>query len=239
MKRFTLLQVATISAVALASAGSVFGAPAYATFGDAEIVTPGNNSPRAAQIRSDCSDLTPYGGVGFEVPSGLVLADLDTLSTDFQFTAGSCGGGSPRFQINVVDPDTGNEGNVFVYLGAPPNYTGCPQNVWLDSGNLLGADSLVDASQIGGVFYQDYSDLQDSHGDYVVTGIQVVADGCWLGGTQTAQVDNVTINEDVFTFDEPLSAEACKKGGWMTFARSNGTLFKNQGDCIQYVNTGK
>ena len=31
----------------------------------------------------------------------------------------------------------------------------------------------------------------------------------------------------------------CKNGGWQMFVRANGTRFKNQGDCIQYVNTGK
>lgn len=31
----------------------------------------------------------------------------------------------------------------------------------------------------------------------------------------------------------------CKDGGWQTLFRANGTGFKNQGDCIQYVNTGK
>ena len=37
----------------------------------------------------------------------------------------------------------------------------------------------------------------------------------------------------------PTNANACKKGGWQTLVRSNRTGFKNQGDCIQYVNTGK
>jgi parallel beta-helix repeat protein len=31
----------------------------------------------------------------------------------------------------------------------------------------------------------------------------------------------------------------CMKDGWKTLFRANGTPFKNQGDCIQYVNTGK
>lgn len=34
----------------------------------------------------------------------------------------------------------------------------------------------------------------------------------------------------------PTSADQCKKGGWMGF---QAPVFKNQGDCIQYVNTGK
>ena len=31
----------------------------------------------------------------------------------------------------------------------------------------------------------------------------------------------------------------CKDDGWKTLVRANNTPFKNQGDCIQYVNTGK
>jgi Thrombospondin type 3 repeat len=34
-------------------------------------------------------------------------------------------------------------------------------------------------------------------------------------------------------------ADQCKNNGWQTLQRQNGTTFKNQGDCIQYVNTGK
>lgn len=37
----------------------------------------------------------------------------------------------------------------------------------------------------------------------------------------------------------PTTADQCKKGGWMTSVRSDGSTFKNQGDCMQYVNTGK
>jgi hypothetical protein len=37
----------------------------------------------------------------------------------------------------------------------------------------------------------------------------------------------------------PADGNACKKNGWLTHTRTDGTPFKNQGDCIQYVNTGK
>jgi hypothetical protein len=36
-----------------------------------------------------------------------------------------------------------------------------------------------------------------------------------------------------------VNGNQCKSGGWQTLFRANGTPFKNQGDCIQYVNTGK
>ncbi len=36
-----------------------------------------------------------------------------------------------------------------------------------------------------------------------------------------------------------FSKDDCKKGGWQNLHRADGSGFKNQGDCIQYVNTGK
>jgi hypothetical protein len=35
------------------------------------------------------------------------------------------------------------------------------------------------------------------------------------------------------------SKKDCKDGGWKSVFRADGSSFKNQGDCIQYVNTGK
>lgn len=35
------------------------------------------------------------------------------------------------------------------------------------------------------------------------------------------------------------SKDQCKGGGCQLLVQADGTLFKNQGDCIQYVNTGK
>ena len=37
----------------------------------------------------------------------------------------------------------------------------------------------------------------------------------------------------------PTSKDACKNEGWRSLTRADGSPFKNQGDCIQYVNTGK
>jgi parallel beta-helix repeat protein len=37
----------------------------------------------------------------------------------------------------------------------------------------------------------------------------------------------------------PTNMNQCKSGGWTFSARANGTLFKNQGDCVSYTNNGK
>jgi hypothetical protein len=219
------------TAVALAAAG-------YSLFGDAQLVSPGNSSPTAAQIRYDPSG-PGFGGVDFTIPSGLTVAGLNNLRTDYKFVAGSCRDGSPRFQINVTTPSNETK-NIFVYIGPPPSYMGCPPNVWTNTGNLLTPAGLVDATQIGGTFYDPYSSVQTLYGSYPVTGIQIVADG-FSGILQTTHVDNVQINNTTITFEKPVptNKDQCKDGGWMSMGRADGSGFKNQGDCIQYVNTGK
>jgi hypothetical protein len=75
-----------------------------------------------------------------------------------------------------------------------------------------------------------------------------------LNGGDTSGNDNgmraafdlvaITLDGDTTIYDfEPYvaasSKDDCKDGGWMDVTRGDGGPFKNQGDCIQYVNTGK
>ena len=68
------------------------------------------------------------------------------------------------------------------------------------------------------------------------------------GGTGAQVGPNVTYSPwliapapegDCFGGNVPTTTDQCKKGGWMTSVRGDGSTFKNQGDCMQYVNTGK
>src|SRR5436190_2806713 len=52
--------------------------------------------------------------------------------------------------------------------------------------------------------------------------------GCWTGYQPAFRIAAVTINV-------PADANACKNNGWQTATRADGSTFKNQGDCIQYV----
>ena len=47
------------------------------------------------------------------------------------------------------------------------------------------------------------------------------------------------IDVQVFASQVATSKSDCTAGGWAKLVRSNASGFKNQGDCIQYVNTGK
>ncbi len=200
----------------------------YHLFGDATLVHPGNASNTAVQLRSVGAT---YGRVDFDTPSGVTVSQLRNLSTDYMFTAGSCGGGSPRFQINV------GGANIFAYIGPSPGYTGCSMNIWLNSGNVL--FPFVDTSQLpGGNFYDTWAHAQTAYGSMTITGVQLVADAGWKFGTQTVQVDNVMINSTTYTFDPAPTKDSCKKGGWQSFTSSPGP-FKNQGDCVSFFANGK
>jgi hypothetical protein len=223
-------------------------ASGYSLFGDAQIVSPGNNSAQAAQIRSTCpggpgicflSGFT-FGGIDFDIPAGLTFGNFLTLATDYKFTDGTCGGGAPRFQLNVTDGT--NSGNIQVYIGPPPSYSLCPMNIYQGTGDLLEGANPIDTSQLpAGTFYDPYNVAVTKYGAYQVTGVQLVTDGSWTqpGGVQTMHADNVDINGTIYTFDEPQTKGACKKSGWQVVTRANGSEFKNQGDCVQYFNTGK
>ena len=43
----------------------------------------------------------------------------------------------------------------------------------------------------------------------------------------------------ISAFTLATDANACKNNGWKNLARADASAFKNQGDCIQYVNTGR
>jgi hypothetical protein len=49
-------------------------------------------------------------------------------------------------------------------------------------------------------------------------------------------------NTKIYDFEPyavPTNKDDCKKDGWQNLKRADGSSFKNQGDCIQYANTGK
>ena len=53
---------------------------------------------------------------------------------------------------------------------------------------------------------------------------------CWAGFIPAAQFNAA---------NTPLTKDDCKNGGWQTLTTASGDPFSNQGQCIQYFNTGK
>lgn len=56
------------------------------------------------------------------------------------------------------------------------------------------------------------------------------------------ETDLFNFNGTTYDFEPYLVAtdkDQCKNGGFSVVRRADGSSFKNQGDCIQYANTGK
>lgn len=48
-----------------------------------------------------------------------------------------------------------------------------------------------------------------------------------------------SVTYDFEPYHVATSKDACKDDGWRSVTRADGTSFKNQGDCVSYVNTGR
>lgn len=207
----------------VSAVGSSASAP-WAAFGNAQSVKTGQGpNPWAVELSSLCpggpgvcfaNGTFTFSGVRFIEPSVNLLFGLITeFSTDYNVTDDDCGGGAPRFQVrldlngNGVSDPFPTDGNIFVYLGPVPNFTGCLAG-WQSSGNLIGAlDTRYDLTQVGGAFYDTYATALALHAGKLVLGVSLVVDGGWsqLDGEQTVWVDNVTVN------NHQLSAQGFRK----------------------------
>lgn len=159
-----------------------------------------------------------YNGSSFKKKFGyLKFQDIYKLSTDYNVTDTDCGGGSPRFSIELPNVGgtlcsiSGDSCSIFVYVGPYPNYTGCAAG-WQSTGNLIeSADPIFDTSQLaGGTFYDTYSNALALAGGVKVLGIDLVVDGGWTnpGQGQDILVNNVMVNN--FTLNTSGSGDLCE-----------------------------
>ena len=161
----------------------------------------------------DAGATNDFSGASFSGTGVTTFASITTLSAEFNVTDDDCKGGSPRFQVRVQTPS--GEKNVFVYLGPAPSFTGCSQNVWIASGNLIGStEGRFDTSQVqAGTQVSTYAQALALVGSYQVTGISLVVDSGWAfdDKEQTVQVRNVKVNTS--TFFEPKGEDHGPSGG--------------------------
>lgn len=185
----------------------------FSLFGAATDVIGGIGNTRALELTSVCPTGFPtclgdgtltFSGVNFQPSASLTFSGIATLSADFNVGATDCGGGSPRFQINIdTDGDGISNGNVFVHFGPSPSFSGCFFG-WQTTGNLIGNNDAgrYDATQFATLGGQlgTYAQAVPVLGNFPVVGIQLVVDSGWFfpaRKSQAIQVDNIRINNDV------------------------------------------
>ena len=156
---------------------------------------------------SDTGTTNDASGATFTGTGVTTFSSITTLQTEFDVTDDDCRAGSPRFQVRVQTPS--GEKNVFVYLGPTPSFTGCSQNVWIVSGNLIGStDGRVrdepDPARDAGL---DVRAGARARRLVPVTGISLVVDSsfAFTDKEQTVRIRNVKINASTFyTGDDAL-----------------------------------
>jgi hypothetical protein len=183
------------AAVLLCLSAAVQAAQPWSLFGDAEFVRVGD---RGNQWAIELSSIgASFSGIAFEPRKDTTFADLRQLSASYLIEEGAFGGGSPRFQIALdTDGDGDFNGNVFLYLGTPPNFADDTED-WQSTGNLLASEDLrFDLTQFGGPFYGGYEDALALVGDAEVLEISLVVDAGWKFPEtgQVILVDNVRVD---------------------------------------------
>jgi hypothetical protein len=99
------------------------------------------------------------------------------------------------------------------------------------------------AGAVGGCF-QTLGYIQANNPNAVIISIGVNQGSGNTGLHAASDALSLTYNGNCVTYDfEPYrvaeTKDQCKNGGFANVKRADGSSFKNQGDCIQYVNTGK
>ena len=236
--RFISIFALVLSAVLLGNGGTAeaanpllcFDGPSEGTIygGDCTINAGGTS---ATLITTDGDPDGSYAGVKYATSdlSGDSVATVTGLSFTYTCTsAATCvTGGSPRISIPI---DTNNDGDTESYAFIDANNCG-------QAGGTSGTVNQTCPVFFGTTLYANWAAFVSANsGARIATDDVpfVVADQPFRGTVSNVQLGQAADDEDVAT-----NKDDCKKGGWADLTREDGTSFKNQGDCIQYVNTGK
>jgi hypothetical protein len=182
---------------------------------------------------SNASTSDDYSGINYDDANGTVFSTLSDLEADYDVTNDSCGGGSPRF---VIDMDTNgdgiSDGAISVYMGPSPSFTGCTGAA--STGNLIGNNDAGrwDFTQLAPGVY-GYNNAPASVMNGTILGISLVVDGSWsadaTGGDseQTVNVDNIKINNQTYTYPQTVHVTIVKRidGNAASSTSANGAAF--------------
>ncbi len=150
----------------------------------------------------DTSSDDDFGFVSFTPTTPFTLAELETLQATYDFVDGDCGGGSLRWSIRVDANANGiidGDPSVFVYYGAPPNFTSCEGADDQSGVNMIARPELrYDLTQLGGPFYGSYDDAIGIGGHLRVLRASLVIDSGWLT-RQEMTLSSATVNDASFT----------------------------------------
>ena len=179
---------------------------------------------------------------------------LDALTTLSYSTYRSAGSAQQLPALNIqVDYNGAAEGGFTTLVFEPVYNTGqgaVTNDVWQTWDALAnGSGRWWSTRDIPGVCAFDcfvaWGGIVAANPDAVITGGIGINQGSGNPGL-VAAVDQLVIGvgAEPVTYDfEPYvtaaTRETCREDGWGTARRADGSVFKNQGDCVSYVQTGR
>lgn len=210
-----------------------FGTPflPFTRYGGYNSVFPAGGYTTSIDIYLDMAEATGSNDIRFDWSSAINRPD-GFHRRDFIFSGGTDPFNAGQFLVSASNNAPGwpgNPGRSPLTIGSSGWYTF--QHRFYDAGaGVLAVDMSV-LNDVGTlVTFWTLSDPSDIIGS-TVGGNRYG----WLvtNGFSVLALDNVKRSGLTPTQD------GCKQGGWQSLTRTDGSTFKNQGDCIQYVNTGK
>jgi hypothetical protein len=264
MKRITLAALVAVTA-ALAVAATALAATVVVTPSNTQGWSTGSTTADAS-VTYTTTGSAPGGGIGalrlttsaanssraqYLHDASVALGAVGDLSYWTKQNSASFAEGAPSYQIVAcLGGVSGTTCNGFTTLVYEPYWNGAVVNgTWqqwdVDAGLLwssrnYSSGSCIVAAAPGGPPAYTVSGLAAACPNAVVIGFGVNVGT--FNPSYDVETDLVTFNGTTYDFEPyqvAASRDACKDGGWQTLARADGSSFKNQGDCIQYVNTGK
>jgi hypothetical protein len=197
------------------------------------------------------TDATNAAKAQFMHDANVPLTSVNELSYQTKQVSASFPGGDASYQLAVcLGGITGTTCNGFTTLVFEPYENGVVvPGVWqswdVDAGLMWSSRSVttgtcVVAAGFGGAPFYTLSGLQAVCPNAVAVGFGVNIGS--FNPSYDVETDLVSFNSQAYNFElfqVASSKEECKNAGWTNITRTDGSAFKNQGDCIQFVNTGK
>jgi hypothetical protein len=176
--------------------------------------------------------------------AGTILADVNDLSYwTYQANTPQVPHAAVSYQVQI-DGNGALEGGFTTLVYEPyqnpasgPIVPSTWQNWDVDAGLLWSTRTVPECGLVGapgGPAIYTLAAIKALCPNAVVLGVGVNI-GTFNPG-YTVATDGVQFNDTIYNFElgrRPASKDECKNGGWMTL---NDPAFKNQGDCVSYVN---
>ena len=154
-------------------------------------------------IVGDADTANDYSFLSFTPTSPLFFSAISNLTAGYAFTGGNCHGGSLRWSVRVSPTQS-----VFIYYGDYPNFTNCITPTQSGANMINLADLRYDTSQVGGTFYDTYTNAMTLVGGMPIIRASLVLDSGW-GGDQVLTLTSATVNSNTFVPSSGAGSQTC------------------------------